>query len=106
MSTRRRKTEQVLEDLREIELTGWEGQCKKDIQRDDAAAWKASGTAASGKETTPNLGSRSLIFSAIFGKFIQLLRVFFFHFTRLGYEGTGYASSSDLKAPAVPLART
>merc|ERR1719337_814140 len=31
----------VLEDLREIELTGWEGQCKKDIQRDDAAAWKA-----------------------------------------------------------------
>merc|ERR1719473_1688207 len=27
----------VLEDLREIELTGWEGQCKKDIQRDDAA---------------------------------------------------------------------
>jgi probable phosphoglycerate mutase len=31
----------VREDLREIELTGWEGQCKKDIQRDDAAAWKA-----------------------------------------------------------------
>jgi broad specificity phosphatase PhoE len=31
----------VRRDLREIELTGWEGQCKKDIQRDDAAAWKA-----------------------------------------------------------------
>jgi broad specificity phosphatase PhoE len=31
----------VRRDLREIELTGWEGQCKKDIQREDAAAWKA-----------------------------------------------------------------
>ena len=40
MSTRRRKTEQVLEDLREIELTGWEGQCKKDIQRDDGALFQ------------------------------------------------------------------
>merc|ERR1719313_428806 len=31
----------VRQGLREIELTGWEGQCKKDIQRDDGAAWKA-----------------------------------------------------------------
>ena len=41
---RERREKQVRQDLREIELTGWEGQCKKDIQRDDGAAWKAGDT--------------------------------------------------------------
>ena len=50
-------------DLREIELTSWEGQYRKDIQREDAAAWNATaamaGRAAGGKSVGAGVAGRA-----------------------------------------------